>query len=328
MSLSEHLPDSAVLAFGGNALKENGKGGNTIEAQRRAMRRAAEIIVAIRQLIEKIGVTHGNGPQVGWLMQQAELAMTQGFPPLPLSCAVAQTQASIGANMGNQIVGVDSSLRGKVSVVTTQVRVDANDPDFENPSKPIGDFMSAKVAQEMREKYGWIIQERQDGQNGKPFRRVVASPEPKEIEEIQSIQTLVNGKIITICVGGGGIPFILKGDGTMEWIDAVIDKDLASAVAAAALHFKLLAIFTAEQGIYDPDDFKRKQAGDNSVKPIPLITVADLQQMEEYLPSGSMGPKARALRRFAETGGTAWVGPLENGFEALTKGKGTTVVPD
>ena len=328
--MNKSLPESVVLAFGGNALKEEGPGGNTIEAQERAMQKAAQSIAAVRGQVDKVVVVHGNGPQVGWMVRRSEIAAQSPYNmhPVHLRNAGASSQGAIGTSMAKEVVNEDPSLEGMVVEVGTQVQVDPNDPAFQNPSKPIGDFMDGDRADAMVKEYGWVVQERKDGPAGRPFRRVVASPEPVGIAEIGAIKLLVKNKFVTICVGGGGVPFILKPDGTKEWVDAVIDKDLAAALAAVLLKTKLLAIFTAADGIYSPDDFKRKRDGDNSVKPIPRITIADLAQMEAALPGGSMGPKAKALRQFTEkTQRESWVGPLDGGFDALTNGKGTTVVP-
>jgi carbamate kinase len=231
--------------------------------------------------------------------------------------------------MVRQVVNVSPSLRGKVAEVGTQVQVDENDPAFKNPSKPIGDFMTKAKADEMGDKYGWVIMERNDSPDKeKPYRRIVASPEPVDIAEISAIKVLVNNGIVTVCCGGGGVPFILKKDGTIEWVDAVIDKDSVAALAAVLLQTSMLAIFTASEGIYTPGDFQRKRDGDLSAKPVPRLTVKELEQSLKDLPAGSMGPKAEALRRFsAATGNVSWVGPLDRGFEALTNGGGTTIVP-
>jgi len=322
--------ESVALAYGGNALKEEGPGGNTIEAQERAMLKAASSIAEIRALVNKVLVVHGNGPQVGWMVRRSEIAEQPPYDmhPVYLRNAGASSQGAIGTSMAKQVANVDHSLKGKVVEVGTQVQVDEKDPAFQKPSKPIGDFMTREKADAMVQEYGWEVQERTDGPEGRPFRRVVASPDPVGIAEIDAIKLLVDKEFITICVGGGGVPFILKEDGTIVWVDAVIDKDAAAALAAILLEIKLLAIFTAEVGIFSPDDFQKKKRGDKSARPIPRMTAQELAQMEAELPAGSMGPKAKALRRFAiETQNEAWVGPLDEGFKALTRGGGTTVVP-
>lgn len=330
LSMSKNLPESVVTAFGGNALKENGPDGNNIEAQDRAMGKAAQCIAAIRQKAKKILVVHGNGPQVGWMLSRSEIAAAEphNMAPVHLRNAVAGSQSAIGSSMARALVNADSSLRGRVAMLGTQIMVDENDPAFQNPTKPIGDFMNRATAEIRISESGWIVREQNDGPKGRLFRRVVPSPEPIGIEEIDVIKLLMDGGFVTIAVGGGGIPFILKENGEIVWVDAVIDKDAAAALAAILLKVKLLAIFTAEEGIYDPDDFKRKQNGNSSVKPKPQITVAELDQMIRTLPTGSMGPKAAALMRFAnETQQAAWVGPLDDGYGKLTNSGGTWVVP-
>ena len=326
------LPESAVLAFGGNALKGNGNKpeSRTIIAQERAMAKAAKVITEVRKFVEKILVVHGNGPQAGWMLKRTEIAAKapHNMHEVPLSNIVASSQGPIGLGMAKKIVNVDPRLREKVIEIGTQVQVDKNDPAFQNPSKPVGSFMTKEEATRKRDEDNWVIAECSDGPTGKPFRRVVPSPEPIAIEEISAIKLLIDNKIITICVGGGGVPFILKEDGSIEWVDAVIDKDKAAALAAIILEIKLLAIFTAQEGIYDPKDFNRKHNGDNSVKPIPTISTKDLQQIIPELPSGSMKPKAQALHKFAEeTQNKAWIGPLDGGYEALTEGRGTNIIP-
>ncbi len=324
------LPESAVLAYGGNALKEKGDGGNIIEAQERAMQKAAESIAAVRALAKKVLVVHGNGPQVGWMVRRSEIAAQAPYNmhTVHLRNVVASSQGAIGTSMAKQVANVDPSLRGRVVEVGTQVQVDENDPAFGNPSKPIGDFMDQARSDSMVREYGWVVQERDDGPKGRPFRRVVASPEPRAIAEIDAIKLLVGSEFVTICVGGGGVPFILEQDGTIVWVDAVIDKDAAAALAAILFEIKFLAIFTAEDGIYDPSDFNKRQRGDKSVKPMQVVTVAELAQMGRALPSGSMGPKAASLCKYTETTqNKSWVGPLDGGLEALTEGRGTTVVP-
>ncbi|OGJ42998.1 hypothetical protein A3B60_02680 [Candidatus Peregrinibacteria bacterium RIFCSPLOWO2_01_FULL_39_12] len=327
--MNGRIPESMTLAYGGNALKEGWPDGNTIEAQERAMTKAAKSIVAIRAWVNKVVVVHGNGPQVGWMAQRSDIALEHGMHPVHLRNLVASSQGAIGTSMVRQVVNVSPSLRGKVVEVGTQVQVDENDPAFKNPSKPIGDFMTKARADEMRDKYGWVIMERNDSPDKeKPYRRMVASPEPVDIAEISTIRLLVNNEIVTVCCGGGGVPYILKKDGTIEWVDAVIDKDLAAALAGILLQTRMLTIFTASDGIYTPEDFQRKRDGDLSAKPVPRLTVKELEQMSADLPAGSMGPKAEALRRFtATTGNVSWVGPLDRGFEALTTGGGTKIVP-
>ena len=322
------IPESITLAYGGNALKGEGESGNTIEAQEHAMHKAAKSIVAIREWVRQVVVVHGNGPQVGWMSMRSDIALERGMHPVHLRNLVASSQGAIGTGMVRQAINVSPSLSGKIVEVGTQVLVSGDDPAFKNPSKPIGDFMTKERADELSARYGWVIMERNDSlDKGKPYRRMVASPEPIDIAEISVIRILVNSEIVTVCCGGGGVPFILR-DGKIEWVDGVIDKDLAAALAGVLLQTKMLAIFTASDGIYTSGDFQKKRDGDNSVRPIPRMTTKELEQMATDLPAGSMGPKAEALRRFTfATGNVSWVGPLDGGFEALTNGKGTTIVP-
>lgn len=189
--------------------------------------------------------------------------------------------------------------------------------------------MDKETAGRMVAEHEWTVKELTGGQEGKPFRRVVPSPEPIGIEEIQTIRILLDNEMVTIGVGGGGIPFILKANGEIVWVDAVIDKDAATALAAIILEIKFLAIFTAEEGLYTPEDFARKGRKDNSVRPIEVVTVAEARQMLSEMEAGSMGPKLKALADYTEkTQNESWVGPLDDGFNALKGEKGTFVVPD
>jgi carbamate kinase len=319
------LPNSILQAYGGNALKESGENGNTVEAQERAMAKAAKVICSVSKQVKETLVVHGNGPQVGWMLRRAEIALPV-LHPVPLRNVVAASQGPIGVTIARQVANCDSSLRGRVVEVGTQVRVDRDDPAFANPQKPIGNWMTEKVAEFKSLQEGWDVKNCVDGPPKTPWRRVVPSPEPLEIAEIESIRLLMQSGIIPICVGGGGVPYVVNEKGQMQWVDAVIDKDKAAALAAMELEMEMLAIFTGQVGIYDPDDFNKLIRGDSSVAPRTNMTVQELRDIIPYLPAGSMGPKAEAVARFVEkTGNPGWIGPLENGFEALTEGGGTIV---
>lgn len=289
------------------------------------MAMAARVICAVRDRVESTLVVHGNGPQVGWMLRRAEMAEPV-LHPVPLSNLVANSQAAIGMTLARRVMNHDPSLTGLVVEVGTQVRVASDDPAFTDPQKPVGSFMTPVEASQRAHRDGWEVRRCAGGPEGREWRRVVPSPEPLEILEIESIRLLMENGMLPICVGGGGVPYVENEKGDMEWVDAVIDKDKAAALAARELRMEMLAIFTGQVGIYDPDDFERLRRGDKSVKPRARMNVQELREMIPYLPAGSMRPKAEAAARFVEaTRYPSWIGPLEGGFEALA-GDGGTVI--
>lgn len=287
---------------------------------------AAKVISSISQKVKRTLVVHGNGPQVGWMLRRAEIALKHNMHPVPLGNIVAASQGAIGASLATQVVNADLALDRWIVEVGTHVLVDKNDIAFFDPTKPIGNFMHKEEAEKRMHEDQWVVKQCAGGPDGKEWRRVVPSPEPLEIAEIDSIQTLIRNQIIPICVGGGGIPYVVDDDGKRKWVEAVIDKDKAAALAALELGMDMLTIFTGTEGIYDPDDFKRKCRGDSSVRVRETITPQELREMIPSLPAGSMRPKAEACARFTEkSGNPSWIGPLHSGFEALTEGGGTIV---
>ncbi|MCB0949788.1 MAG: carbamate kinase [Mycobacterium sp.] len=296
-----------VIALGGNALLQRGQP-MTADNQRANIRVAAERIAAIVPGNE-IVIAHGNGPQVGLLALQS--AAFQDVAPYPLDVLGAQTEAMIGyvieQELGN-LLPDDQQL----ATLLTMIEVDRDDPAFEHPTKPIGPVYDRETAERLKAVSGWTI-----AADGDMFRRVVASPKPKRIFEIRPIRTLVEHGVIVICGGGGGIPTLYDEHGDLQGVEAVIDKDLASALLAEQLHADLLVIATDVDGVY---------AGWGTSNPVRLgrVTAAELAGLD--LPAGSMGPKVEAACDFTrETGNEAVIGSLADITDIVTGAAGTRV---
>jgi carbamate kinase len=296
-----------AIALGGNALMQPGERGTA--AEQRA--NLAATFRAIESLLRDgtVVVTHGNGPQVGNELLRQELASAEA-PPLPLYVAVAQTQAEIGALIAAELEPV---ARRPVAVVLTRVLVDEADPAFGNPTKPVGPFYDAERAKALEEERGWAVKE----DAGRGWRRVVPSPRPQAVLELDSVRTLLDQGVIVVAVGGGGIPVVAR-DGRHDGIDAVIDKDHASALLALGLGAERLVILTQVAAVYEGFESGERRALEE------LVPGRD-DGLIESLPAGSMRPKVEAAFRFvSETGGEA----LITSAEALERGEaGTRIVP-
>lgn len=300
-----------VVALGGNALLRRGQP-MTAENQRANIRSAAESIAEVVQGNEVV-IAHGNGPQVGLLALQAAAYhdLAHGVASYPLDLLGAQTEAMIGyvieQELGN-LLPADQSL----ATILTMIEVDRNDPAFSNPTKPIGPVYDRETAERLKAASGWAI-----APDGDKFRRVVASPKPKRIFEIRSIRSLVEQGTIVICAGGGGIPTMYDDAGMLHGVEAVIDKDLASALLAEQLDADLLVIATDVDGVYT-DWGTTRQARLGRVTPDELV---DLD-----LPAGSMGPKVQAACGFAQsTGNEAVIGSLADIAKIVVGDAGTRV---
>ncbi|BBZ17906.1 carbamate kinase [Mycolicibacterium gadium] len=296
-----------VIALGGNALLRRGQP-MTAENQRANIRVAAE---AIAQVVpgNEIVVAHGNGPQVGLLALQA--AAYHEVAPYPLDVLGAQTEAMIGyvieQELGN-LLPADQSL----ATLLTMIEVDRNDPAFAHPTKPIGPVYDRETAERLKAVSGWAI-----APDGDKFRRVVASPKPKKIFEIRSIRSLVEQGAIVICAGGGGIPTMYDEAGLLHGVEAVIDKDLASALLAEQLDADLLVIATDVDGVYTDWGTPRQAR-------LGRVTPEELAALD--LPPGSMGPKAHAACGFAQsTGNEAVIGSLTDIAKIIAGDAGTRV---
>ena len=284
-----------VIAIGGNSLIPD-KDHKSVQDQYAA---AAETDDHIAGLVEQgwdVAISHGNGPQVGFILRRSEMSSSE-LHEIPLDYCGADTQGAIGYMLQQNLIN-DFRQRGinkSVATVVTQVEVDANDPAFATPSKPIGSFMDEAEAMRRRDEEGWDIKE----DAGRGWRRVVASPAPMRIIELDVIKQLLDAGVATIAVGGGGIPVVTNDKGDLEGIAAVIDKDLASALLANQVDADLLLISTAVE-----------QVALNFGKPneewVSQFTLSELKgYLEEggHFAEGSMAPKMRAVVQFMEAGG-------------------------
>ena len=278
-----------VIALGGNAL------GKDIEEQKEAVANTAKVIVDLAQQGLDIIVTHGNGPQVGMIQNAMDnlIVMQQNYKQIPLPTSVAMSQGYIGIDLQNAIKYelFNRGIDGKVSTILSQVEVDPEDPAFQNPTKPIGRFMTKEEADE-NEANGIRCME----DAGRGYRIVVASPMPMRIRELETIKTLVNAGHIVITCGGGGIPVVSK-DGKLVGVNAVIDKDNASSLLAAELGADHLVILTAVEKV-------AINWGKENQEWLSDLTVEQAKEYiaQEQFAKGSMLPKVEAAVRFAESG--------------------------
>ena len=268
----------------------------------------------------RVVITHGNGPQVGFILLRSEMAK-EVLHQVPLDTCGADTQGAIGYQLSQTL---DNELRRRglsksVAAVVTQVVVDGTDPGFENPSKPIGPFYSEATAKDHNEEYGWAMVE----DAGRGWRRVVASPEPLEIIEESVIRHLLEEDVIVVAAGGGGIPVIRKDDGSLEGVAAVIDKDKTSSLLASNLGAEVLMISTAVDKV--ALDFGKPEQRD-----IDQMTVAEARSYleEGQFAPGSMKPKIEAAVDFLESGGKQVIITQPHLLETALAGEtGTHIIP-
>ena len=274
-----------VVALGGNALTRPGERG-TVAEQRANLRATCE---AMRPLLGDgdLVVTHGNGPQVGNELLRQERAADE-VPPLPLYLAVAQTQAEIGALIESELTAVAGR---PVVCVLTHVRVDEDDPAFGAPTKPIGPFYAEDEARQLEAERGWIVA----GDAGRGWRRVVPSPAPLEVVELEAVRTLVGAGVISVACGGGGIP-VSSRNGRLAGVDAVIDKDRASALLAIALGAERLVILTDVEAVF-------AGWGTDEREELPELDAEAAHALLPELAEGSIGPKVEASLAFALASG-------------------------
>lgn len=307
-----------VIALGGNAL------GDTLPEQMIAVKSTAKALCDLIEEGHQVVVVHGNGPQVG-MINNAMSALARedhNQPNTPLSVCVAMSQAYIGYDLQNALreeLRKRGFVRTPVVTVVTQVRVDPDDPAFENPSKPIGHFLSEEEARHQAEAYGHIMKE----DAGRGYRRVVASPKPVEIVELDAISSLVDAGKIVICCGGGGIPVVLKED-HLKGASAVIDKDFASCLLAKKLDADMLIILTAVEKV-------AVNFGKENEEWLDELTIS---QAEKYIKEGqfapgSMLPKIQAAIDFAGSGPerSALITLLEKAKDGIRGKTGTRIHP-
>lgn len=311
---------TAVVAAGGNSLiiDEDHK---SIPDQYAAAAITSRHIADMIEAGWNVVITHGNGPQVGFILRRSEMAIEE-VPPVPMDYAGADTQGAIGY-MFQRAMRNELRARGiarNAIAVVTQILIDRDDPAFKTPSKPIGSYMEENFARQHAAEHGWHVQE--EGERG--WRRVVASPRPVSIVDIDAIDTLIDADHIVIACGGGGIPVYLDDDGNLEGVEAVIDKDLASSLLARELNAAFLVITTEVEKV--ALDF-----GTPDERWIDRMTVSEARKhmADGQFPEGSMGPKVDAIVEFLEAGGaTGVITNPQNLGRAMAGQTGTWIVPD
>jgi carbamate kinase len=317
-----------VCAIGGNSLIKNPSRASFQDQYQTACETArslADIVAGGLRLI----VTHGNGPQVGFMLIRSHLARNR-LPEIPLDACNAMTQAEIGY-MLQMALKNEFRVRGidrAVATIVTQVRVDPDDPAFGNPSKPVGPFYTKREAMVLKKELGWVMRE----DAGRGFRRYVASPEPKEIIERPEIEALVKAGTVVIAVGGGGIPVVNQErspqspvgspQSELRGVAAVIDKDLASSLLATEVGARILVVSTSVERVF----LNYRQPNQTALD---LVTLADAEKhfRAGQFPAGSMGPKIDAALRFLKAGGERVIITDPAHLSAAVAGKaGTRIV--
>lgn len=309
-----------VVALGGNAISQQFEEGN-IHEQFANTRQSVEAVAELITMGYRVLVTHGNGPQVGNALIRVEEARHL-VPPLPLGVIVADTEGGMGYMIEQCLQNImhDHDIRREVCCVISQVLVDKDDPSIKNPSKYVGPFFKKEQVAELVEKRGWIMKE----DPGRGWRRVVPSPKPRAIVEKHVIKLLVENEVIVIAAGGGGVPVYIESNGWLEGLDAVIDKDLASAVLARDVEADELMILTGVDKV-------ALNFGKPNQRFLDRITLSQARQFlaEGHFPPGSMGPKIEAAIEFLSSGGKrVIITSIEKSVQALKGKAGTLIVPD
>ncbi len=307
----------AVVALGGNAIAQTGK--ENIHEQFANTRKALMGIVELIQEGYNLAVTHGNGPQVGNALLRVERT-AHDIPVLPLGVIVADTEGGMGYMIEQSLQNklMQMGIKRDVITIVTQVIVDPDDPSIINPTKFIGPFYTKNQAEKLAKVFNWVIKD----DSGKGYRRVVPSPRPIKIVNRRIIRELVDEGTIVIAAGGGGIPVYIENDGTYEGVDAVIDKDRASAVLAFDIQAQTLLILTNVEYIYlnynKPDQ-----------KMLRNLTVSEAKRylQEGHFPPGNMGPKIESAISFLEKGGKeVIITSLDKARQAILGQTGTRIV--
>jgi carbamate kinase len=321
MTMNQVKRKVAVVAIGGNSLIKDEKH-KTVEDQYLA---AKETTCHIADMIEagwEVAIGHGNGPQVGFILRRSEIAArVEGMHEVPLDVCGADSQGAIGYALQQTLQNelYRRKIQKNVATVITQVLVDRNDKAFQNPSKPIGSFMDEPEAKRREADMGWTVVE----DAGRGWRRVVASPLPKEVVELDTVKALLNAGVVVITVGGGGIPVIDTGEGEYKGVAAVIDKDYASSLLARVINADLFLISTAVEKV-------AINFGKPNEKWLDKMTLAEAKQyLSEgiHFAKGSMAPKIQAIIWYLEGGGKqAIITNPENIGRALRGETGTLIV--
>jgi carbamate kinase len=312
----------AVVAIGGNSLIKDNKN-ISVESQYEAAKETTKHIADMVEAGWTVAIGHGNGPQVGFILRRSEIAnKVEGMHEVPLDVCGSDSQGAIGYALQQNLQNVlkERGIKKPVATVVTQVRVDAQDPAFDRPTKPIGSFMEEDEAMQRKANQGWDVVE----DAGRGWRRVVASPIPKEVMELDSVKQLVDAGHIVITVGGGGIPVVME-DGALKGIAAVIDKDFASSLLAQEINADLFLISTAVEKV-------ALNYGKPNEKQVDRMTVSEAKKcLDEgvHFAKGSMEPKIKAIIWFMENGGKqALITNPENIGRALKGETGTWIVHD
>lgn len=310
------MSQKLLIALGGNAILKAGEKGTAGEQFMRIHETCSHFLELI-QAGYKLAITHGNGPQVGAILLQNEIAKDK-LPAMPLDVCGAESQGLIGYMFSRQLFSrlKIAGVHKEVVCLVTQTLVDKDDPAFKNPVKPIGPFYKEKEAEVLKAEKKWQMVL----QTGKGYRRVVPSPEPVDIIEGKVIEELFEQDKIVIACGGGGIPVIQTADGALKGVEAVIDKDYTAAVLAKKIKADILLILTDVEAV-------AINFGSPEQKNLAKLSIVEA---EKYLKagefaSGSMGPKVEAAMRFAKTGGKAIITSLEKVKEALEGQSGTLI---
>lgn len=312
----------AVVAIGGNSLIKD-ESRKTVEDQYEAVCETASHITDMIESGYEVVITHGNGPQVGFILRRAEIAnVAEGMHMVPLVSCGADTQGAIGYQI-QQAMDNEFKKRGiakMAATVVTQVVVDKDDPAFQKPTKPIGSFYAEDRVEAVKKEHpDWVMV----SDAGRGYRRVVASPKPKEILEAPVIESLIREGYCLIAVGGGGIPVIRREDGMLEGKDSVIDKDFATSLLASRIKADVLIISTGVPLVYI-------NYGKPDQKALEKVTVAELKKYaaEGHFAPGSMLPKIEAVIQFMERGGRAAIITNPESLGQAVAGKtGTHIVP-
>jgi carbamate kinase len=312
----------AVVAIGGNSLIKD-EAHKTVDDQYQAAR---ETTVHIADMIAagwEVAIGHGNGPQVGFILRRSEIAArVEGMHEIPLEVCGADSQGAIGYALQQALQNelLRRGIKKPVATIVTQVAVDADDEAFRKPSKPIGSFMEVTEARRREQEMGWSVKE----DAGRGWRRVVASPLPQEVVELEAVKALLETGTVVITVGGGGVPVIRQPDGILKGVAAVIDKDYASSLLARLLKAELFVISTAVEKV-------ALYFGKPEQKWLDKMTLAEAKNyLAEgvHFAKGSMAPKIQAVIWYLENGGgQALVTNPENIGRALRGETGTWIVP-
>lgn len=310
------MSERVVLALGGNAILQPEQKG-TYEEQKKNIEQACQRIIELVKGGYQVIVTHGNGPQVGQILLQNELAQPE-IPTMPLWVCTAESQGMIGSIMQKALKNEinRNQLDKHVSAVLSLTEVDADDPAFNQPTKPVGAFYSKEEADRLAKEKGWIMME----DAGRGYRRVVPSPKPKRILGLESVKTLLENNTVVISAGGGGIPVIRDQQNNLQGISAVIDKDLSALELSKEVEADVLMILTDVSNVFI-------NYGQENQQKLETISLAEAEQYYEdgHFSAGSMGPKMKAAIDFARNGKKAIICSLEEAKDALLGKTGTTV---